>query len=398
MARQVQRLSARTATTLTRPGRHSDGGGLYLNVTESGAKSWLFMWKVAGKRREIGLGPLRDVPLGRARELAADARQHVLEGRDPAASREKPKVMTFGEAADALVESMAPSWRNEKHKAQWGMTLRVYCEPMRAKPVSEITTEDVMRVLRPIWQTKAETASRLRGRIERVLDYAKTHGMRSGENPARWRGHLDAALPKRQKLTRGHHKAIPYEQVPAFMARLREMEGISPRALEFTILTATRTGEVIGAKWNEVDLAGKLWTIPAARTKVAREHRVPLSGRAVALLEELREVRVSEYVFPGGRVGKPLSNMAMETVMRRMKRDETVHGFRSAFRDWVGEETPFPREVAEAALGHLVGDAVERAYRRGDALEKRRSLMEAWADHCGASLLDKADAVAVTEQ
>jgi integrase len=278
--------------------------------------------------------------------------------------------MTFGEAADALIESMAPSWRNEKHKAQWGMTLRVYCEPIRNKPVSDVTTDDVLWVLKPIWRSKAETASRLRGRIERVLDYAKTHGMRSGENPARWRGHLDAALPRRQKLTRGHHKAMPYEAVPAFLSALRNMEGVSPRALEFTILTAARTGEVIGARWEEVDLEARLWVLPASRTKAGREHRVPLSARASAIIAALEEVRVSGYVFPSVRRDKPLSNMAMEAVLRRMKQDVTVHGFRSAFRDWVGEETDFPREVAEAALGHIVGDAVERAYRRGTRWRK----------------------------
>jgi integrase len=385
MPRQVQRLNARSVVTLTRPGRHSDGGGLYLNVTESGARSWVFMWKIAGRRREIGLGPLRDVPLAKARELAAEARQHLVDGRDPLAAREKRKTPTFGEAADALIESMAPSWRNEKHRAQWSMTLRVYCEPLRNKPVSDITTGDVLRVLKPLWRTKAETASRLRGRIERVLDYAKTHGMRSGENPARWRGHLDAALPKRQMLTRGHHKAMPYRAVPGFMSALQAMEGVAPRALEFTILTATRTGEVIGARWDEVDLAAKLWIVPASRTKVGREHRVPLSTRAAAILGSLHEMRVSDYVFPGLRRDKPISNMAMEAVMRRMKQDATVHGFRSAFRDWVGEETDFRREVAEAALGHLVGDAVERAYRRGDALEKRRKLVDAWAQYCEQS-------------
>ena len=379
MAKQLHTLSARTVATLAAPGRHSDGGGLYLNVTASGARSWVFMWKVAGKRREMGLGSLRDVPLAKARDRAADARQKLTDGLDPIATRHKPKVMTFAEAADALIESMASSWRNEKHRAQWKMTLTVYCEPLRSRSVAEIGTEDVLKVLQPLWRTKPETASRLRGRIERVFDFARARGQRSGENPARWRGHLDAILPKRAKLTRGHHKAMPFDEVPAFVAALREREGVAPRALEFAILTAARSGEVLAARWSEFDLEAGVWTVPAARMKAGREHRVPLSAPAVEILRQMEHKRLGEYVFPGMRSGRPLSVMALEMVLRRMKVDVTVHGFRSAFRDWAGERTHFPREVAEAALAHLVGDAVERAYRRGDALEKRRKLMEAWA-------------------
>ncbi len=230
----------------------------------------------------------------------------------------------------------------------------------------------------PIWLTKSETASRLRGRIERVLDFAKARGMRSGENPARWRGHLDAVLPRRQKLTRGHHKAMPFDQVPQFIDRLRGMEGVAPRALEFLILTAARTGEVLGAKWQEIDLGNRIWTVPAMRMKAGREHRVPLTDRAIAILADLQEIRTGEHVFPGLKRGRPLSNMAMQAVLRRMDVEATVHGFRSAFRDWAGERTHFPREITEAALAHLVGDAVERAYRRGDALDKRRQLMSLW--------------------
>jgi integrase len=382
MSKQLHKLSAREVATLTIPGRHSDGGGLYLSVSPSGARSWVFMWKVAGKRCEMGLGSLRDVPLTKARQRAADARQLRADGLDPLASREKPKVMTFGEAADALIESMSSSWRNEKHHAQWTMTLTVYCEPLRSKPVADIGTDDVLKVLLPLWTTKPETASRLRGRIERVLDFARARGQRTGENPARWRGHLDALLPKRAKLSRGHHKAMPFDEVPAFMASLREREGVAPHALEFAILTAARSGEVLGAQWDEFDLEARVWTVPAARMKASREHRVPLSDRAVEILRHMEQMRFSEYVFPGARRGRPLSTMALEMVLRRMKVDATVHGFRSAFRDWAGERTTFPREVAEAALAHLVGDAVERAYRRGDALEKRRHLMDAWAAFC----------------
>ncbi|MBM1175030.1 tyrosine-type recombinase/integrase [Microvirga arabica] len=381
MARQLHTLSARTVATLTKPGRHSDGGGLYLNITASGARSWVFMWKADGKRREMGLGPLRDVALAKARERAAEVRQKLADGLDPIAARDnKPQVMTFGEAADALIESMSSSWRNEKHRAQWKMTLTVYCEPLRAKPVTEIGTEEVLKVLQPLWTAKPETASRLRGRMERVFDFARARGQGAGENPARWRGHLDAVLPKRARLTRGHHKAMPFDEVPAFMVKLREREGIAPRALEFAILTAARSGEVFGALWNEFDLEAGVWTVPASRMKAGREHRVPLSSRAVEILREMQQKRLSDLVFPGMKPGRPLSVMALEMVLRRMKVDVTVHGFRSAFRDWAGERTHFPREVAEAALAHLVGDAVERAYRRGDALEKRRKLMDAWAD------------------
>src|SRR5215217_7501753 len=282
MGKELHKLSARAVATLSKPGRHSDGGGLYLNVTNSGARSWVFMWKVAGRRREIGLGSLRDIPLAKARDRAAEARRMLSDGLDPLSARIKPRGLTFGEAADALVESMSPSWRNEKHRAQWKMTLTAYCGPIRSIPAGDISTEDVLRVLRPIWLTKSETASRLRGRIERVLDFAKARAMRSGENPARWRGHLDAVLPRRHKLMRGHHKAMPFDEVPAFMSRLREMVGVAPRALEFLILTAGRTGEVLGATWKEIDLASGTWAVPPSRMKTGREHRVPLSDRALA--------------------------------------------------------------------------------------------------------------------
>jgi integrase len=381
MVQQLQKLSARTVATLTKPGRHSDGGGLYLSISPAGARSWVFMWKVDGRRREMGLGSLRDVPIAKARQKAADARQKLADGLDPLASRgEAAKQMTFGEAAEALIESMSSSWRNEKHRAQWKMTLTVYCEPIRSISVAKVGTEDVLNILTPLWTKKAETASRLRGRIERVLDVARARGHRSGENPARWRGHLDAILPRRAKLTRGHHKALPFFDVPAFIAELRGREGVAPRALEFAILTAARSGEVLRARWDEIDLDAKVWTVPASRMKAGREHRVPLSARVIEILTDMHDLAEGEFVFPGAKRARPLSTMALEMVMRRMKVDATVHGFRSAFRDWAGERTHFPREVAEAALAHLVGDAVERAYRRGDALDKRRALMEGWLE------------------
>jgi integrase len=303
-------------------------------------------------------------------------------------------MMTFRDAAAALMESMSPSWRNAKHRAQWTMTLTVYCAPIASLSVSNVSTDDVLRVLKPLWLTKSETASRLRGRIERTLDFAKAKGMRSGENPARWRGHLDALLPKRQKLTRGHHKALPFDDVPGFMAKLRERSGPAPAALEFAILAAARSGEVLSATWREIDLDARVWTVPAERMKAGRVHRVPLSGRAVAVLETMLAVRTSDFVFPGMLADRPLSVMALEMVLRRMKVHATVHGFRSTFRDWTGERTVFPREIAEAALAHLVGDEVERAYRRGDALDKRRSLMEAWASFCASTPVGKVVAFA----
>jgi integrase len=263
------------------------------------------------------------------------------------------------------------------------MTLERYAAPIRQTRVSEVETGDVLGVLKHLWQSRPETASRLRGRIERVLDYAKAHGWRTGENPALWRGHLQNVLPARQKLTRGHHAAMPYRDVPGLMGELRGKRAMAARALEFLILTAARAGEVFGATWDELDLEKGLWTIPGNRMKAGKEHRVPLSERALAVVSDLNEARVSDYVFPGQKPGRPLSSMAFDMLMRRMKVDAyTAHGFRSAFRDWAGDCTSFPREVAEAALAHKVGDSVELAYRRGDALEKRRALMQAWADHC----------------
>lgn len=386
MVRQLNRLSARKVATLDLPGRHADGGGLYLSISKDGRRRWVFLYRRGKRLREMGLGSPRDVPLARAREKAARARELVADGRDPLAEkRVTQEAKTFKTLADEYIAAMEPQWRNEKHAAQWAMTLREYAAPLRALPVAAIGTDDVLTVLRPIWATKPETASRLRGRIERVLDAGKAQGLRTGENPARWRGHLDHLLPKRQKLSRGHHSAMAYAEVPDFLVRLRASSGIAARALEFTILTAARSGETLGATWPEVDLSTKVWTVPPVRMKAGREHRVPLCGRTMAILAEMKALGLENnpFVFPGQRAGKGLSVMALEMVLRRAKLEATPHGFRSAFRDWVGEETAFPREVAEAALAHLVGDEVERAYRRGDALEKRRALMEAWAAYLG---------------
>lgn len=382
MTRRLHKLTDIGAKTLKKPGRHSDGGGLYLNISQSGTKSWLFMWVPrGGKRREMGIGGYPMVTLAKARERAFECRTVVADGGDPIADKSKEAEPTFAECVEKFLASMETAWRNHKHRAQWRTTLTAYCGTIRLKKVSGIDTADVLNVLSPIWGTKQETASRLRGRIERVLDFAKVKGWRSGENPAVWRGHLKNVLPARQKLARGHHLAMPYEEVPAFIARLRGSHGLAARALELLILTAGRSGEVLNAVWSEFDLQRSLWIVPAERMKAGKEHRVPLSDRALKVLQSLNEARTSQYVFPGQRAGRPLSNMAMEMMLRRMKVDVTTHGFRSSFRDWVGDATTFPREVAEAALAHQVGSEVERAYRRADALEKRRKLMQAWSEY-----------------
>jgi integrase len=396
MARTINRLKAKQVESLG-PGRHSDGGGLYLDRDGQGRSRWLFMWKRDGKRREMGLGTAGPggVTLGNVRLAAHAAREVVRAGGDPIAARDASSVTplavpTFGEVADEFVAALSPQWRNEKHRAQWGMTLKTYAANLRPMPVDQIDTGIVLEALQAIWLEKPETASRLRGRIERVLDAAKARELRAGENPARWRGHLDHLLPKRQKLTRGHHAALPFAKVPDFVADLRQRDAVAAHALEFLILTAGRSGEVIGAKWDEIDIQAKVWTVPATRMKGGREHRVPLSPRALKVLEAVKPLAstaaknapTNPPIFPGQSRGAALSGMSLAMLLRRMKVSATVHGFRSSFRDWAGEASTFPREVAEAALAHTVGDATERAYRRGDALEKRRKLMEAWASYC----------------
>lgn len=411
MARTLHKLSARFVASTTEVGRHGDGGGLYLNVSANGGRRWVFLFRQAGKLREMGLGSARDISLAKARERAQAARDMLADGKDPIAEKQagpaaQPEKPTFGGAAKAYVDAMAPGWRNPKHVDQWRSTLGiVQAKPERIRideaaqaahvaalkrlrelPIDRVETADVLAVLQPIWLLKNETAARLRGRIEAVLDSAAAQGQRSELNPARWRGHLQKLLPKRSKLARGHHAALPYVEVPAFIEQLRQVDGISARALEFTILTAGRSGETLGARWAEIDVPSATWTIPGHRMKGGRQHRVPLTDRAVAILEEMARLKpegaADAFVFPGMKPGRGLSNMALEMQLRRLKVDATVHGFRSSFRDWAGEETPFPREVAEAALAHIVGDETERAYRRSDALEKRRALMLAWAAFC----------------
>jgi integrase len=332
----------------------------------------------------MGLGSAASVPLADAREKAASARRKIAQGLNPIDERKRDDdIPTFGEMADDVREALSAGFRNEKHKAQWKSTLETYAAPLRAKPVDTIATDDVLAVLKPIWTTKAETASRVRGRIEKVLDAAKAKGFRGGENPARWRGHLDHLLSRPLKLSRGHHAAMPYEEVANFIAKLWTREATAALALELCILTAARSGEILGMRWSEIDFDKKIWTVPANRMKAGREHRVPLSPRADTILHELQKVKTSEFVLPGQARNKPLSNMAMEMMLRRMKIDNaTVHGFRSSFRDWAGNVSNFPRELIETALAHVIGDKAEQAYRRSDALEKRRKLMDAWAAYC----------------
>lgn len=418
MARTINKLSAAKVAKETKPGMYGDGGGLWLQVAKRTAKSagagdvtksWLFRYMLAGKARYMGLGDINTFSLAEARERARRARQLLADGIDPieakqgkkAAERaEDAKRVTFWEAAEKYIAAHRAGWKNEKHADQWKNTLDTYAKPILGDlHVAAVETGHIIKVLEPIWTTKAETASRVRGRMELVLDWATARGFRSGDNPARWRGHLDKLLPARAKVAKVQHQpALPYTDLPAFMSELRDMDSISARALEFTILNASRTGEVIGAKWSEIDLAAKVWTIPPARMKASREHRVPLSERAVKILDALPREVESEFVFPGARKGRGLSNMAMLELLRGMRDGITVHGMRSSFRDWAGEATNFPRDLAEAALAHVLSDKTEAAYRRGDALEKRRKLMIAWAGYCAQKPADKGNVVAIRER
>mgnify|MGYP003641591607 CR=1 FL=1 len=384
----LNKLDARTASNLKTPGRHTDGGGLYLSIDKSGRRRWVFMYVKNGKRTELGLGGGRDLTLAKARHGAAELRAIIHEGGDPKLKRSAPAHSTFGECADDYVETHRSSWRNAKHAAQWEMTLTVHAQAIRHIRVDLVNTEDVLRVLKPLWAETPETAKRLRGRIENVLDAANAKGLRSGENPARWRGHLDQLLPKQQRLSRGHHAALPYNDLPKFMVDLRTRDAMAGLALEFAILTAARSGEVINATWGEFDLEAAVWTIPANRMKAGKEHRVPISKRALEILSILapdgdKKPKSEDYVFKSNKPHKPISSMAMAMLLRRMKVDVTVHGFRSTFRDWASETTSFSSETCEHALAHQIKDKAEAAYRRGDQLEKRRELMKEWAMYCG---------------
>lgn len=384
MTRARNRLNPKAIPTLS-IGRHGDGDGLYLLVRQRGSsieRLWVYRYKAGArgeaKERSISLGPLRDVSLSKAREKAAECREAIREGRDPKEAIKAVVGVTFGEVADALIKSHVPSFKNEKHRAQWETTLSdQYCETLRKIPVDQVTTEHVLEVLGPLWLTTPETASRLRGRIEKVLDRAKVRKLRSGDNPARWKGHLSHLLAKPNKLSRGHHKALPWPQVPAFVADLRQLDSMSALALEWTILNVARTNETVHGERKEIDRDKKVWIIPAARMKAGREHRVPLCDRSMEILEETDKIG-GKWLFPGQTTRKPLSLAAMAECLKGFNLPATVHGFRSSFRDWVSEATMFPDNLAEAALAHVVGDKTERAYKRGDALEKRRELMAAW--------------------
>ena len=398
MSRQIGRLSALAVSRARKRGMYPDGGGLYLQVTASGAKSWVYRYMLNGRPRYMGLGPLHTVTLADARVKALEARRLRLAGVDPIDARddalgksrlEAARSITFKDAAEAYMEVHRAGWRNTKHADQWRNTLEAYAYPvLGALAVQGVDVALVMRVLEPIWGTKTETASRVRGRIESVLDWASARGYRLGENPARWRGHLENLLPRRSRVRKvKHHPALAYDEVGAFMVNLSRQQGTATSALEFLILTAARTGEVIGARWGEFNIEEASWTVPAERVKSGREHRVPLSPAALAVINAMQKVRATErddgFVFPGGKRGRPLSDPALWAALKRTGRsDLTVHGFRSSFRDWAAERTNYPREVAEMALGHAVGDKVEAAYRRGDLFQKRRRLMNEWARFC----------------
>lgn len=379
-----------------------DGGNLYLqaSVGKDGSfnRSWVFRYEFDGARHDMGLGPVHTLGLADARERARELRQKIKAGIDPldakreakrerlAKNAEQAKAVTFKACADMYLDAHSDGWKNPKHRAQWRSTLETYAYPVMGNlAVSDIDTSHVFKTIEPIWKQKTETAKRLQSRIENILGYATVRGFRTGDNPARWRGHLKALLPARGKIQKvKHHPALPYLDAPAFMAELRDRQSMSARALELTILTAVRTNEAIGATWEEIDLKGKTWTIPASRMKADREHRVPLSDRAVEILEGIP--RQGRYVFSGAHKGQPLSNMAMLELLRGMRPGITTHGFRSTFRDWAAETTAVPNHVVEMALAHAIGDDVEKAYRRGDLLAKRTRLMKLWADYCGKPL------------
>ena len=422
MARRFSnKLVAKQVAAITKPGKHSDGNGLYLLVKPNGNRSWVLLLIGGGQRREMGLGTPDAVPLAAARKLAADAKAAFAEGRDPIAERVEvrpqptetlavilpgPKRrmrsqggVTFWDFADRLIDDIEDGFRNDKHRKQWRATLKTHGAKLCEMDIASIGTDDIVATLQPIWLMVPETARRVRGRIERVLDTARVAGHREGENPARWKGHLELMMPKQRK-SKGHHAAMPYAQVPDFYRKLKLRPATAARALEFAILTAARTGEVIGMTWGEVDFENQLWTIPALRMKAEAEHSVPLTDRAMALLNALKPKTLEPHrlVFPAQRGGK-LSNMAMSMLLRRMGIEGvTVHGFRSSFRDWAGEETNFERETVEMALAHTVGSKAERAYRRGRALAKRRALMEAWETYCLGGVSTGASPPASTER
>ncbi len=382
MARTTNRMTARGVASLKTPGLHADGGGLYLRIDQTLARRWVWIYHRHGKRREMGLGSADHVGLADARSAADVARRVLADGLDPIEQRKlaliPPASRTFSAVANDLMDTLEPSWKSPKQRGQWEASLTQHAAAIWKADVASIDTEMVLEALKPVWSAKAETATRIRSRIERVLDAAKVRGLREGENPARWKGHLSALLPKAER-NKAHFGAMPYAEVPAFMTTLAGRSSISARALRFLILTAKRSGEVRGADWSEIK--GTVWTIPAERMKGAREHQEPLTDEALEVLHLTPADLRQGLVFPGWN--GPLSDMTLGKVLKTNGRDGvTVHGFRSSFRDWAGDCTRVARETAEEALSHRIGDKAERAYRRSDALDKRRDLMNAWAAYC----------------
>jgi len=397
MAQTIGKLSAVEVKMLKDPGYYSDGGCLYFRVAKTGARGWIFRFTSTRRTRDMGLGSYPEISLASARDLAEKFRKVVQQGIDPIdqrrATRAEQSVVaaksrTFNDCAREYIADHEGAWRNAKHRAQWASTLNSYASPVFGKlPVSAIDTGMVMRAVKPLWSKKTETASRLRGRIESILDWSRVHGYRSGENPARWKGHLDQLLPARSKIQpTKHHAALSYPDLPAFLTTLRGRKEDAALALQFVILTASRTNEALRATWDEIDFANKTWTVPADRMKAGREHRVPLSRSALAILQRMQAVRIGDFVFAGAKIGRPLSDMSLLMLLRRLGRDDlTVHGFRSTFRDWAAERTNYPRDVAEAALAHTEGDKTEAAYKRTDFFDRRRRLMDAWTEYCAST-------------
>lgn len=401
MGKRQNELGALAVAQIKRRGINFVGGvtGLAINVCQSGSRSWVLRYTVSGKRRDKGLGGYPDVTLAQAKELARAERAKLAQGVDPVeagqAARRKliatqVALMTFSQAAAKYIDTHEAGWRNPKHVQQWRNTLETYAGPVIGEtPVRDVALAQILSILEPIWHTKTETATRLRGRIESVLDWAGARGYRTEANPARWKGLLDKLLPAPGKITKtDHHRALPYADLPGFMAKLGTQHGVGALALEFAILTGSRSGEVRGAKWDEFDLNERVWTVPADRMKASKEHRVPLSSRAMTLLRQQRATAFCDYVFPStleskqsDSLGTTLSDMTLSAVLRRMKVAAVPHGFRSTFRDWCAEQTDYPREVAEMALAHTIGNKVEAAYRRGDLFQKRTQLMQDWSDY-----------------
>ncbi len=403
MRNRKRKLTSLEVNRIKEPGKHPLGENLYLQVSKSGTRSWIFRYTLDGKGRWMGLGSASVVSLAKARDLVVDQKRILQKGLDPLKKRafdlkeEQAKSVTFKQCAENYIEAHKPKWKSRKNLIQWQNSLATYAYPVCGDlPVGEIDTATVMKILKPIWYEKTETASRVRARVERILSWATVQGYRNGENPAQWRGHLDQLLPNKSTISKTNHfKAMPFDEVGFFIKDLRAMEGIASRAMEFLILTATRTNETLEARWDEINLDEKVWTIPATRMKAKREHKIPLSHRCIQLLLEMRDLRCSEFVFPGTKHNHPLSNMSLLMILRRMDLKFTTHGFRSSFSDWAAERTNITREVVEMALAHTIKNKVEAAYRRGDLMLKRKKLMDTWAEYC--SIDDNSNAHQIVE-